>query len=513
MNEPKPPVAFVSYSHDTPTHKKWVGDLASKLMANGVSVILDQWDLVLGDDVPKFMEKGVSEADCVLMICTESYVRKADDGKGGAGYEAMIVTGELVKNLGSSKFVPVIRQENGSEAVPKSVSTRLFVNLSEDKNFDEGFQDLLHKIHKVPKTQKPALGTNPFLSKENTVVLQDATLSAFATVEPMPVVAAELYKKASRAAQANDLLGWRGVLKEARKASWEDLAKWRTQYEKKPPEKANESPDRCHTGFAAVSPLFAVALAGVESSHEKFKNQVALVDDLLNPPDWRDDGHFLARNFTDTLVFIYQALHGAISMETGQVALAAELARSAFHKRFERKKIVLMEEHAWVGWPGSISENCTDAWDFLCALPDKNHWLLEIFGTKQEYLASLSSYYAMLNILELTTLASSGKSQLLDNRNLRLDVPLCGFVVSRDVAARAYRMLVHDKAELKKLWTDYNVSTESLKILWPKWIGHCSAWLFNVYQRRGLDPSLYHGDLFQERGIADGLPGVVAVVG
>ena len=93
------PKVFISYSHDTPQHRQWVGELASKLVHKGVDVILDQWDLGPGDDIPKFMEKGVAEADRVLMICTEPYVKKADEGKGGVGYESMIVTGELVQNL------------------------------------------------------------------------------------------------------------------------------------------------------------------------------------------------------------------------------------------------------------------------------------------------------------------------------------------------------------------------------------------------------------------------------
>jgi hypothetical protein len=32
------------------------------------------------------MEQSVGWADRVLMICTETYVRKADEGKGGVGY-------------------------------------------------------------------------------------------------------------------------------------------------------------------------------------------------------------------------------------------------------------------------------------------------------------------------------------------------------------------------------------------------------------------------------------------
>ncbi len=46
--------------------------MASKLVKSGVEVILDQWDLGFGDDVPKFMEKSVGRSDRVLMICTEN---------------------------------------------------------------------------------------------------------------------------------------------------------------------------------------------------------------------------------------------------------------------------------------------------------------------------------------------------------------------------------------------------------------------------------------------------------
>src|SRR6478736_9046246 len=106
------PLVFISYSHDSPEHKAWVASLALKLRANGIEVLLDQFDLEPGDEVPKYMERSVTKADCVLMVCTDAYVRKADDGEGGVGYETMIVTGELVRNLGQSKFVPIIRQSN-----------------------------------------------------------------------------------------------------------------------------------------------------------------------------------------------------------------------------------------------------------------------------------------------------------------------------------------------------------------------------------------------------------------
>ena len=68
--------------------------MAQRLLTEGIDVILDQWDLEFGTDVPAFMAHSVGRADRVLMICTETYVQKVDEGKGGVGYEALIVCQE-----------------------------------------------------------------------------------------------------------------------------------------------------------------------------------------------------------------------------------------------------------------------------------------------------------------------------------------------------------------------------------------------------------------------------------
>jgi hypothetical protein len=163
----KIPRVFISYSHDNSCHKSWVVELANRLCKNGVDVRFDGWDLRHGQDVAKFMEQSVSWADRVLMICTDAYVRKADECKGGVGYEAMIVTSELIKDLGTSKFIPIIRQNGGKADIPKFMGTRLFVNLSEAQNFDEGFEKLLRELHNTPLLEKPPVGANPFASNES----------------------------------------------------------------------------------------------------------------------------------------------------------------------------------------------------------------------------------------------------------------------------------------------------------------------------------------------------------
>lgn len=86
------PRAFISYADDSTEHKAWTLKLATDLRAKGIDVVLDQWDLVAGQDVSLFMQKGIAEADRVLMICSANYVQKAEAGVGGVGYERPIVT-------------------------------------------------------------------------------------------------------------------------------------------------------------------------------------------------------------------------------------------------------------------------------------------------------------------------------------------------------------------------------------------------------------------------------------
>jgi hypothetical protein len=101
-----PPRVFFSYSHDSEVHKDWMLTLATRLVATGVDVVLDQWDLTLGSDLPRFMETGLTTADRVVAICTEPYVDKANGGKGGVGYEKMILTAQLMQNVATDRIIP-----------------------------------------------------------------------------------------------------------------------------------------------------------------------------------------------------------------------------------------------------------------------------------------------------------------------------------------------------------------------------------------------------------------------
>ncbi len=135
---------FISYSHDSSEHKQWVSELAEKLRRSGVDAILDQWELTLDEDSTQFMESGVRDSDRVLVICTDSYVRKANSGEDGVGYEPTIVTKGIVENIGINKFIPIIRQTLWEEKTPTFLQKQVSIDFTDDEQFDAKFEELLH---------------------------------------------------------------------------------------------------------------------------------------------------------------------------------------------------------------------------------------------------------------------------------------------------------------------------------------------------------------------------------
>jgi hypothetical protein len=157
------PKVFISYSHDNQAHKKWVLVLAQRLRNAGVDAILDQFRLSLGDDLGSFMEKSVAESDRIIMICTDTYVRKANDGLGGVGYEKMIMTAEYMNQIDTKKVIPLIRQD-GTHNVPTFLKSRLHINFSREDEFELQFDNLLREIHEAPLFKEPPVGNSPFES-------------------------------------------------------------------------------------------------------------------------------------------------------------------------------------------------------------------------------------------------------------------------------------------------------------------------------------------------------------
>ena len=137
------PKVFLSYSHDNQAHKDWVLNLARDLRKAGIDAILDAWDLRPGQDVVRFMERGIAESDRVLLICSDRYVERANAREGGVGYEGLVITGEVVSNIDTKKFIPLVRNNASKNRVPTY---------------------LVREIHDIPSIERPELGENPYSS-------------------------------------------------------------------------------------------------------------------------------------------------------------------------------------------------------------------------------------------------------------------------------------------------------------------------------------------------------------
>lgn len=90
-------------------------------------------------------------------------MQKVNEGKGGVGYEAMIVTGEMIKDLGNNKFIPIIKQDSTNPLLPKLLSTKYYLDFSTPKLCDDNLISLLKELHNVRAKEKPQLGKNPFI--------------------------------------------------------------------------------------------------------------------------------------------------------------------------------------------------------------------------------------------------------------------------------------------------------------------------------------------------------------
>src|SRR5208282_666330 len=109
---------FISYSHDPadPTHAERVAGLAASLIQDGLNVFFDQ---NRGDEEEKvpweiWMEDKILEADHVLLICTELYLKQvrqevAEEEGQGVCWEANIIYVLLYRQKrNTTKFLPVV---------------------------------------------------------------------------------------------------------------------------------------------------------------------------------------------------------------------------------------------------------------------------------------------------------------------------------------------------------------------------------------------------------------------
>ena len=114
------------------------------------------------------------------------------------------------------------------------------------------------------------------------------------------------------------------------------------------------------------SPLIAVALAGVESGRDQFKDQKSLLDDLLNIAEWNRSGYVVWIDIPYALGYVYHSLHGALSLSTKQLNLALSLAKMKVPSPYRDAGFCdLWEEYRLMGVCKSLGENFSESWKYI----------------------------------------------------------------------------------------------------------------------------------------------------
>ena len=462
----KNPKVFISYSHDSPEHMQWVSELATRLRRNGIGVIFDQWDIGLGSDITQFMQRGIVDSDSVLVICTDNYVSKANSVEGGVGYEQMVISTQIVKNLGTDKFIPIIRKVSGPEKLPAFLRNRVYIDFGNDSQFDEKFAQLVQELRKKPILQKSPSEKSPLNSG------QEVPPDIPQHIES----ASEAYTTGAMLVRMGDVLGWRQLVRKTRSNVFESLVQWRqNELDGERPESKKQLTKAVDKAVEIISPLMAVALVGVESGREEFRNQKSLIDDLQNIVGWNPAGYEVWIRLPNALGYVYHSLHGGICLSTSQINLAIGLAQVKIPVAGGTKFFHLWEMSEHRGYALSISGtrggNSLESWKYLINAYERWEWLSLIFEDEQEYRASLIAYYMALNIHELASkIAAGGEDTLNSISEPYFQIPLTFLYLDYDTTRKAISLLRRNPNSLADLWTCLNVTREQVESLWENWI-------------------------------------------
>lgn len=159
------PKVFISYSWNDQPHQQLVKHWADRLVADGIDVILDIYDLREGDDKYAFMESMITDATVthILVICEKNYADKADARKAGVGTESQIISKEVYERVKQSKFIPIVCElsDNGEPFVPTFFKSRIWIDFSSAEAVNENWEQLIRLLFGKPQYIKPKLGPVP----------------------------------------------------------------------------------------------------------------------------------------------------------------------------------------------------------------------------------------------------------------------------------------------------------------------------------------------------------------
>ena len=318
----------------------------------------------------------------------------------------------------------------------------------------------------------------------------------------------DAYSVAFNIARAGDVLGWRQLHKRIRPSIFNSLVQWRkNKLDSQRPQTEKQLVEVVDKAVEIASPLISVALVGVESGREQFRDQRSLLYELLNIPGWNPVGIKAWAHIPNALGFVYHSLHGSLCINTNQLDLALSLARVNIPFAQGTRYRPVWQTGELRGYPESLGGSCINGWKYLAEAYERPEWewLSLIFGDELEYRTSLVAYYMALNIHELATIISSGTfATFTTSSNPYFYIPWTFLSEIYETTQRGVSLLIRNSELLSKLWTSINVTREQMETAWPDWVRLAENEIVR-YQSPSFPRDLLHlTDIYQH--LFEGLP-------
>lgn len=160
----KKPRVFISYTGIDAENKKWVKWLCYKLREAGVDAHVDMFHLKPGQDLPQWMTNEIIMADKVILIGDKYYAEKADNRKGGVGWETMLIQGDMLNNQLQDKYVVIVRTKDIDAGLPIYIKSKYSFYWYNDETVKKEFDNLLLYLYDCDDI--PPVGDTPEFIKE-----------------------------------------------------------------------------------------------------------------------------------------------------------------------------------------------------------------------------------------------------------------------------------------------------------------------------------------------------------
>lgn len=465
--------AAISYSHDSPEYKSKIRYIADQLRSSyGIEVYCDCYeeDMPYGQLMTSTMQNFISAYQKVLIFLSPQYKIKADEARGGVGYESMLIDAALYQQLGSAKFIPIIIDD----IMPTDLAgyfpnfmppTRKGIFRFDCTTNDEFIRTIAGAIANKPRNPKPPLGNSGWGS-DYEINIDIDTVNIENLLEPKNRKL--LYDNALYLSKKGKRNEFHKLSKQIKSHCIDKLLSKREQYERDALSNDKDFLYALVDDFIEImSPVFLVCYAGYLSGNPDFTSQEGIMFDLLSIDTWnRRSGstYVIIEAIPKMLVYVYHHIYGALHINRESPSkifdiLETKLPCDINHQSYD----LLYRIRSVTGWIDSLGRDCFNSFRYLLDAYPRWNWIKMIFKDESEFKDNVTTYQLTIHLLNYFYSITSG----IDNE-MPYDIPPT-FVIANDHKRYAQNWVIKNSRFFKEYLKNKNIPEEKVIEYWEQW--------------------------------------------